>query len=412
MSLESPLGHNQLVRDRGYRAWLQVVGSFMVFFSTAGMANMFGVYMTFYLDEKKFDASVSAISWIGSLQAALCLALGIFTGPLYDRGYFYHLMYTGSFLVVLGQMMLSLSSSYYQAFLSQGVCMGLGAGLALLPSFCIIVTYFDRHLEVATGIAYMGGGVGGIILPIIFSQTVYKIGFAWATRVVGLVLFVPLLIAASVFRPLKKSERPRPFREFISWNMFKEPSTVVFLLGVIVAIMSVNIPAYYMQEYASAINIKDKVLISYILPIYLAAYTCGCFGLNALAKWVGPFNVISVSVGLSGALTWALVDLNNKGGLVVVVVFLGFLSAAPSSLQPACYVKLCPDIQQMGSRIGCGYMASTIGSLVGAPIAGAILDRYGYNPVWIFSASMSLIGAAIFMISRGFHTGWRVWIKV
>ena len=125
---------------------------------------MFGAYQAFYQSENKLDVSASAISWIGSLQAALCLVLGIVTGPLYDRGYFYHLVYAGSFLVVFGQMMLSLSNSYYQAFLAQGVCMGIGAGLAFLPAFCILVTYFDRQLEVAVGIATTGGGVGEHIL--------------------------------------------------------------------------------------------------------------------------------------------------------------------------------------------------------------------------------------------------------
>lgn len=128
------------------------------------MGNMYGVYQDFYQSQNKLDASASAISWIGSVQMALCLVLGIITGPLHDHGYFYHLLYTGSFLVVLGQMMLSLCTSYYQVFLSQGVCMGLGAGLVFLPAFCVLIPYFDRQLEIAIGIATMGGGVGEHIL--------------------------------------------------------------------------------------------------------------------------------------------------------------------------------------------------------------------------------------------------------
>jgi hypothetical protein len=42
--------------------------------------------------------------------------------------------------------------------------MGLGAGMTLVPAFCILITYFDRHLEMATGIASMGGSIGEYIM--------------------------------------------------------------------------------------------------------------------------------------------------------------------------------------------------------------------------------------------------------
>lgn len=243
-----------------------------------------------------------------------------------------------------------------------------------------------------------------------FNQIVSKIGFPWTARVTGLVLFLPLLIAACVFRTQQTPVQPRSLRHFIDWTVFKEPASVVFLLGVLISSISVNIPAFYVQGYASAINIKDKVLTNFVLSIYLAAYTCGCFGLNAMAKWVGPFNVISASVCLSGILPWALIDLRNECGLVFLIIVLGFVSAAPSSLPPACYVRLCPDLRLVGSRMGCGYVASTIGSLVGAPIAGAILDRHGYNAVWVFTASMSLVSGFIFIISRGIYSRWQMWV--
>ncbi|KAJ5589681.1 monocarboxylate permease [Penicillium hetheringtonii] len=383
-------GNEKLIFGQGYRAWAQAFGSFMVFFSIGGMINMYGVYQQAYQVEGKLGASESAISWIGSVQSSLCLVLGIIAGPLCDHGYFYYLVYSGIFFVVLGQMMLSLCTSYYQIFLSQGICMGFGSGLVFLPAFCVLVPYFDRQLEIAVGIAAMGGGVGAIALQIIFSQIIDKVGFPWTTRVIGLVLMVPLLIAAAILRVKKK------------------PASVVFLLGVVMATISITSPGYYIQGYAYAINIQDTALISYLLPIYMAAYTCGCFGLNALAKWLGPFNVTSVAVLLSGALSWALVDLRNEGGLVFLVFCFGFLSAAVSSLPPACYVKMCPDLSRVGSRMGCGYVASTIGSLVGAPIAGAILDRYRYNALWMFTASMSLAGGALFFISRGLYGGWRM----
>jgi predicted MFS family arabinose efflux permease len=92
------------------------------------------------------------------------------------------------------------------------------------------------------------------------------------------------------------------------------------------------------------------------------------------------------------------------------VFILGFLAAAPVSLQAAFLVKISPDPRVIGSRIGCGYLASTLGNLVGPPIAGAILDRYGYDATWIFSACMYLTAASLFLICRGFLTRWKLFV--
>lgn len=64
-------------------------------------------------------------------------------------------------LVVLGCMMLSLSAQYYQVFLSQGVCIGLGSTLMWVPSLANLAASFtpaERSLPM--GVAAAGSSVG------------------------------------------------------------------------------------------------------------------------------------------------------------------------------------------------------------------------------------------------------------
>lgn len=56
------------------------------------------------------------------------------TGPLYDRGFYKPLLVAGSLLQVFGFMMLSISTEYYQLFLSQAICIGIGSGIVFTPS--------------------------------------------------------------------------------------------------------------------------------------------------------------------------------------------------------------------------------------------------------------------------------------
>ena len=70
------------------------------------------------------------------------------------------MLLVGNFLVVLGIMMLSLSTQYWQVFLSQGVCMGLGAGLLYIPSLAMVGVWFSKKRALAMGIVMSGIAVG------------------------------------------------------------------------------------------------------------------------------------------------------------------------------------------------------------------------------------------------------------
>ena len=82
------------------------------------------------------------------------------SGPLFDLGYFRSMLIVGNFLVVFGIMMLSLSKTYWQVFLSQGVCMGLGAGLLYIPSLALVGVWFSKKRALAMGIVMSGIAVG------------------------------------------------------------------------------------------------------------------------------------------------------------------------------------------------------------------------------------------------------------
>lgn len=124
-----------------------------------GILNTFGAYQTYYETGKLYTASSSNISWIGSVQSSLLLILGLLTGPLYDAGYFHALLYSGSLLIILGQMLTSLCYEYYQSLLAQGFCIGIGVSLILIPGVAILSTYFSSRLALANGIAAAGNGL-------------------------------------------------------------------------------------------------------------------------------------------------------------------------------------------------------------------------------------------------------------
>jgi MFS family permease len=104
------------------------------------------------------------VSWVGSIQAFLVVFVGVIAGPLFDRGYLRALVFTGCFLTVFGMMMTSMARSYYQVFLAQGICVGVGEGLTYVPSLAVISTHFTTKRPIAIGIASVGSSIGKLFL--------------------------------------------------------------------------------------------------------------------------------------------------------------------------------------------------------------------------------------------------------
>lgn len=160
--------------DGGLHAWLKVAGGFLIYINIWGFTISFGAFQSYYRTTLLSSSSPSAISWIGTMQAWLLIVIGILSGPLFDLGYFRVMLLTGNFLVVLGIMMLSLSTTYWQVFLSQGVCMGLGAGLLYIPSLALVGVWFEKKRSMALGMVMSGIAVGTLSFYFLSLTTLSK----------------------------------------------------------------------------------------------------------------------------------------------------------------------------------------------------------------------------------------------
>lgn len=125
-----------------------------------GFTLTFGAFQTFYQHNFLSSTSPSAISWVGTVQSWLLILVGVFSGPLFDLGWFRPMLFMGNFLVIFGIFMLSLAKTYWQVFLAQGVCMGIGAGLLYVPSLALIGLSFSKKRSLAQGITTSGIAVG------------------------------------------------------------------------------------------------------------------------------------------------------------------------------------------------------------------------------------------------------------
>lgn len=385
------------IPNGGLRAWLQVLGAFFLFFNSWGIVNTFGVYQTYYETGILASSSASDISWVGSIQAFLLMLVGALTGPVYDAGYFRGLLLTGSFLVVFGQMMLSLCTEYYQVILAQAICIGLGCGCLFVPSVAILSTYFSTKIATAMGIAAAGSSLGGVIYPIIFYQLQPRIGFGWATRVIGFIILITLLLSNLV---MKVRVLPAARRRILDLPAFKEPQYALFVAGSFITFMGLYSPFFYVSTYAIEYGITSTNLAFYLLAIINTGSVFGRIIPNLIADRTGPLNMIIPCCFLSGVLSLCLIPIRSQASLIAFCILYGFFSGALVSLPPTIFVHLSPNRGMIGTRMGMGFSIVSVGLLLGTPISGWILDGSSFTYVWVFGGCCVLIGSALMICSR------------
>lgn len=391
------------IPNGGTKAWLQVLGAFFLFFNSWGIINTFGVYQTYYETNFLASSTSSDISWIGSVQAFCLIFIGPLTGPIYDAGYFRLLIIVGSVLVVFGQMMLSLSSEYYQIFLAQAITVGLGAGCLFIPSVAILSQYFSTKLATATGLAAAGSSLGGVIYPIVLYKLIPQVGFAWATRILGFMSLATLIVSNLV---MEVRALPPAKRKIVDLPAFKELPYTFFVAGCFLAFMGLYAPFFYVEFYSISYKITNENLAFYTLAIINSASVFGRIVPNFIADKVGPLNIIIPACFISGIICLCLIPVRTVGPLIVVCLLYGFFSGALVSLPPTIYVHLSIKNRAMiGTRMGQGFFIISIGLLLGTPICGWILNGASYAYVWVFSGLLLIAGAIVMFLSRTAKVG-------
>lgn len=395
----------------GLVAWLQVAAGFMVFFNTWGMLNTFAVFQTYYESGVLFTASSSDISWIGSVQCVLIQFCGIIAGPIYDRGYLRLLLFTGSFMIVFGFMMLSLCKEYWQVMLAQAFCVGIGGGLVFTPTVSLIPTYFSSKVGLAVGIASSGSSLGGVIYPIVLYKLVGQVGFPWAVRVIAFIALATFLLPLAVMRMRVQVFKPRAF---IDRSAFVDVKFMIFTLGLLIIFIGNAVLIFYLSYYPQERGLTNESLSFYVVAIFNAGSILGRILPNALSDRIGVFNTMAPLAILLGVSVFCMLAVHNAAGMIVISIATGFLSGVVIALPPVCFRILTEDKSVIGTRVGQGFATAGLGLLIGGPTAGAILGGnlpLQWTGLWVYGGTAGVIGGLIIFAIRVMLAGWTLKVK-
>lgn len=187
--------------------------------------------------------------------------------------------------------MLSLAqpNHFYQCFLSQGVCAGIGAGMLYVPSYAVVGHYFLKRRTLIMSIVASGSSLGAVIHPIMLNNTFNTLGFGNAVRasaglVSGMLLIACLLMRTRLPPPGKTTPLIPAIKRFsqdwayifatlgyVSSHLSRDENAEL-LSSLLSFTIAFYFPFYYLQLDASAHNLNVTFTfysVAYFSPIFL-----------------------------------------------------------------------------------------------------------------------------------------------
>jgi len=251
-----------------------VITAFMSLFALVGFAY-YGVpfFYDFMVNDFGYSrAEVTSGNAVGKLVVAPLF--GFLAGWLIDRYGPRRLMMLGAVLMGVALMGLSYSSSlwmFYMFYVFNALGYVFGGPL---PCQVLISRWFDKNRGKAMGIAYLGIGLGGAIVPILSTNLESHLGWQHALTIIGILIIV-VAFPMSYFikdpsRAKSKTETKTPEAPVSMKRILQNPNFYLLAFGSMCSIGAVGGMGQHLKLYlrdleftqAHAANIMSVVLLS------------------------------------------------------------------------------------------------------------------------------------------------------
>jgi hypothetical protein len=140
--MEGQLDDNEPNWPTEWRAYVSLLGCFLLMFNSWGLVNAYGTFASYYKEELLPGRDILLLNLVGSTESFIVLVNSFIIGRLLDSGHARKIVFGGWFFVSLGMFMLSFSSgdggynkgNYGLVWLTQGLTTGMGMACFFVSS--------------------------------------------------------------------------------------------------------------------------------------------------------------------------------------------------------------------------------------------------------------------------------------
>jgi MFS family permease len=293
-------------------------------------------------------------------------------------------------------MITSICEKYWHFVLVQGVLGGISNGFLMFPSMAATPQYFNKKRGAAMGLAIAGSSVGAIVFPVVLSRLLKDIGFGWAVRTCGFIM-IPLLIFSSI---VVKARLPPRESKFVLWSAFRMPLFDLSIAALFFLFLGMFVPLFYIPAYAISHGVSSQ-LAFYLVAVVNGASIPGRIIPGILGDKFGKLNTLLFAGTFTSLIIYCWTKATTEAEIIGFSIAFGFTSGAIISAGSVVFT-ICPKSpKDIGTFMGMGIAVASFAVLIGPPINGALLNRYGsFAELSFFSGSMCAAGALFTVLAK------------
>jgi MFS family permease len=350
--------------------WWAVGTTFVALGVAFGFSYNFGSVVAAM--RQSLGISAGQAGWVFSIFAFTFLALSGVTGRLADR-YGPRPMLAAGGTVLAGGLALTAAAGHVATAVVGYLVVGVGVSCVYVPAVANLGAMFVRHRVQAVGIAVTGIGAGTVLGPIVTAALVDSIGWRRTEAWLGLACMV-VLLACAVVMPVAARGRGVA----ATWNLRRLAGDPMFRLLYVSGFaggLALYVPFVFiapMAEQGGVPPVRAAALISVI-------------GFSSTAARV-VFGLVAGRVGVVAAYkattvtTWAAfliwVPSRSYWVLLVFALLFGAGYGGNIALTPAMLGHYY-GVDNLGTVTGVIFTSASVGALLGAPLAGLLVDASG-----------------------------------
>jgi MFS family permease len=367
-----------------------VVTAFLALLAIVGFA-LYGVPFFYDFMSKEFGWSRTIVTSGNALGKIVVAPLfGFIAGWMIDRWGPRRLMMSGALMAGVALIGLGLMSSlwmFYGFFILNALGYVFGGPL---PSQVLISRWFDKNRGKAMGIAYLGIGTGGALVPLISASLEKSFGWHYALCGVGILIIIiafPMSLFLKDPAEGRKSEKKKeiyiPVREIL-----KSPNFYLLAIGSMCSIAAVGGTNQHLKLYLRDLNFT-QAQAAQVMSLVLFSSLAG----RVLMGW--------------------LADIFSRKN-VMILIYLIVASAIPILLLPEFPGRIYIFAIVFGIGLGGDYMIIPLmaGDLFGVRTLGRIMGIILVADGLAESLSPMMVGALYNEASRSYAMGFSVLICI
>lgn len=240
----------------GRRAYMCVLGSFLVHFVVMGNTLSGGLYLPVYeevyADENGDPADRSVVALTYQAEFALLFLSAIVVGPVSDKAGVTATMLVGLALWLSANLIGSFSNSIGVTIAASCV-KGFSNAALYLPAVTTVPQWFDKRRGLALGLANLGAGVGQLVIGVGLERMLSQKGFRFSLRITSLYGGLLLLVAIALIKRRLPNARG-PF----DTSVLKERPFILMLCSALFFMAGYNVPLAHLAAYVEDLGFSSQ----------------------------------------------------------------------------------------------------------------------------------------------------------